>query len=509
MRLFEQEHLSQRKIAEALNISRPTVKEYLDDFQRTGMTYEQAVQLPDDELIRILTKDRRTINHRLQILAAEYEHIGKELTKPKTTLYLLWEEYKQRHPDGFQYTQFCEHFNRWNKNQELWMHQEYSAGDKMFADYAGDTLSYIDRMTGAAVSVEMFVAILPASQRIYAEACMDQKKETFVAANENAFWYYGGVPRAVVPDNLKSAVTKADRYEPEINWYFERFASHYGTVVLPARARKPRDKALVESAVNIVYARIYAKLRNEQFYSLAQLNARIRELLLELNQRLMQRLKQSREERFLEIEKQHLRPLPAQRMHQSQLQMDAKVWFHYHVHLLEDRHFYSVPARYRGMYANIIFDGKNVEIYVNNERIATHRRDRTKNGYTTDPTHMPPTHAWYAEWTPERFLSWAQNIGSETKQFIDAVLNSRKHPEQAFRTCLGVLKQKDTFGAQRLNNACRIAASVGVLTAKKTMDILLRKIDLAQAEQTLPLDPPRHENIRGAEAYVQRRVVNE
>jgi transposase len=312
------------------------------------------------------------------------------------------------------------------------MHIEHKAGDKMFVDYAGDKLAIVDRKTGKERSVEVFVAILGASQLTYAEASFSQKSEDWIRSNERAFIYCGGVTQAIVPDNLKSGVTQSNRYEPGINLMFDDFAGHYQTVILPARVRRPQDKALVENAVNLVYQRIYAPLRNRIFYSLKELNEAIWDILEQHNNTPFQRLKTSRRELFDNIEKQVLKPLPKERYAIKQCK-ELTVQFNYHVELREDRHYYSVPWQLKGKRVRVVYDDRNVAIYCDNVRIIQYKRDRSPNGYTTLHIHMPPHHRFYAQWSPERFIRWAQSIGDDVAEMIQVVLKSREHPEQAFK----------------------------------------------------------------------------
>ncbi len=370
----------------------------------------------------------------------------------------------------------------------------------MFVDYAGDRLVIVDRKTGKEQPVEVFVAILGASQLTYAEASLTQKSEDWIQSNERAFIYCGGVTQAIVPDNLKSGVTCSNRYEPGINVMFDDFAEHYQTVILPARVRRPQDKALVENAVNLVYQRIYAPLRNRIFYSLEELNEAIWDMLEQHNNTPFQRLKISRRELFDKIEKPVLKSLPKERYAIKQCR-ELTVQFNYHVELREDRHYYSVPWQLKGERMRVVYDDRNVAIYYDNIRIVQHKRDRSPNGYTTLHSHMPASHRYYAQWSSERFLKWAQAIGDDVAEIIQVVLKSRKHPEQAFKTCMGILNLVKKHGPDRLNKACVRALGFGFYSYKRIKNILDRGLEEEPLIESRELTVSSHENIRGSQYY--------
>jgi transposase len=380
------------------------------------------------------------------------------------------------------------------------MHIDHKAGDKMFVDYAGNKLSIVERKTGEIIPVEVFVAILGASQLTYAEASRSQRSEDWIRSNENAFLYFGGVTQAIVPDNLKSGVTSSDRYEPGINFMFEDFADHYQTVVLPTRVRKPQDKALVENAVRLVYQRIYAPLRNRTFFSMEELNEAIWTLLERHNNMHFQRLKISRRSLFERIEKEALKPLPNERYAIKKCR-ELTVQFNYHVELREDRHYYSVPWQLKGKRVRVIYDERNVAIYYDNVRIVQHRRDYTPNDYTTLHTHMPANHRYYAKWSSERFIRWARSIGNNVEEVIKKVLNSRKHPEQAFKSCMGILNLVKEYGSERLDKACERALYFGFYSRKRIKNILDRGLEKNTPSEQKELFITSHKNLRGSEYY--------
>lgn len=507
VRLRERCGLSLRKTAQALNLSRPVTNDYYSKCHKHGLTYEIIKDMPDDELLKVLQADATdVIDKRYRRLSGRFHQMAKELKRVGVTRHLLWEEYRQEEPEGYGYSQFCYHFQTWEESQELSMHMEHKAGDKLFVDFAGKKLAITDRETGMSQPVEVFIAILGASNLTYVEAAMTQQKHDFITVNVNTFHYLGGVPRAIVPDCLKSGVTKGDKYEPEINPEYLDFARHYGTTILPARPYKPRDKALVEGAVRIVYSWIYAHLRDRVFYSLDELNRAIRVELEYYNGRKMQRYGQSRRELFDEIEKTALMPLPAQ-VYEIREYKRLKAQFNYHVYLSMDKHYYSVPYRYRGKQIDVLFTASTVELYHNNVRIAFYKRNRFKYGYTTVPEHMPPNHRWRDDWNAEKLIGWGESIGDEVQAVIEAVLLSRQHPEQGYKTCLGILNLAKSFGNARLVKACRRAIDYEQYSYRMIKNILQNNMDVRSEEPTLiETAVPLHENIRGREYYTQEDV---
>ncbi|GFP19701.1 hypothetical protein HKBW3S03_01206 [Candidatus Hakubella thermalkaliphila] len=398
IRLHEEMGLSYRKIARALRISHPIVSQDIAEVKAAGLGYADIKTLSDTKLLELLEK-RRNETERYKKLSERFPYLAQELKKTGVNRLLLWEEYRKECSNGYSYSQFCYHLQVWLNAADVTMHLNHKAGDKAFVDFAGKKLSLVDLKTGEVRPVETFVAILGASQLTYVEAVESQKKENWIKANENALWYFGGVPAALVPDCLKSGVTKGDKYEPDINPEYSDFAQHYHTVILPARPHSAKDKALVENAVNLVYIRIYAPLRDRIFYSLEDLNQAIWELLEGHNKMNFQRLGKSRRQLFEEIEKPALKPLPLER-YELRTFLNLKVQFNYHIELREDRHYYSVPWEYKGKRVQVLYTDRVVEIYHDHLRIAFHKRDRTPHKYTTLREHMPPHHRFYDEWSP-------------------------------------------------------------------------------------------------------------
>lgn len=498
IRLREQAGLSERAISRVLYISRTAVKNYLGAIKTVGLDYAAVKIMDDDQLLDLIEPQGKDQSKRFKELCSKFEYFLKELKRPGVTLQCLWEEYRQENVDGYGYSQFCYHFQQWRKNCKLTMHIDHKAGDKVFVDFTGKHLHLVDKKTGEIHDVEVFVSILGASQLTYVEATLTQQKEDWIKANQNAFLYFGGVPRAIVPDCLKSAVIKGCKYEPSLNPEYMDFARHYQTTILPARPKAPRDKALVEGAVKIVYAWIFARLRNQIFHNLDDLNFAIREELEIYNSKPMQILKVSRKTLFNDIEKDHLTPLPKEYYYIRRFKK-LKVQFNYHVFLNDDKHYFSVPYRYRGKQVTVIYTNTTVELFHKNQRIAFHKRDRTPNGYSTIKNHMPSHHRFVSDWNPQRFINWAEKYGNEVKQVIIYILKSKQHPEQAYKICMGILGLEKRYSKERLNKACKIAIDFHNYSYKGIKNILENGLEDNSVDQYQTL--PVHKNIRGNQYY--------
>lgn len=501
IRLKSELDLSRRKIAEYLSISRPVVAQYLINFKKSGLSWSDVKSLSDDALLEALDCLNRHKNSKYDELSSRFEYFSTELKRTGVKLYLLWEEYKSDKLAFYSYSQFCYHFQIWRNASVLTVHIDHKAGDKMFCDFTGKHLQITDWLTGAKSDVEVFVAVLGASQLTYVEAVASQQKEDWVSVNENALLYFGGVPAAIVPDNLKSAVTKADKYEPDINPTYHDFSQHYGTVTMAARPNKPKDKALAENAVGIVYSWIFAKLRDMTFFSLPDLNKAIHKELENYNNKPMQRLKKSRREIFNELEKNVLKPLPKERYEIRHFEKNKKVAFNYHVHLREDDHYYSVPYKYRTYRVDVIYTVNTVEIYHKGSRIALHKRVKNACGkYSTIPEHRHPKHKWLDNWSPERFTRWAAFQGDSVKEMVEIILNRAEYPEQAFKTCMGLLHLEKKYPSSRVNKACKRALSFEHYSFKGVKNILENGLENYCEQQTL-FPMPLHNNIRGKNYY--------
>lgn len=426
--------------------------------------------------------------------------IHRERPRAGVTLQLLHDEYRQQHPDGYGYTAFCDRYREWLARRGLVMRQVHVAGDAMFVDYSGKRPVIVDPHTGEITHVELFVAVLGASSYTYAEATRTQRGPDWIASHVRALAFFGGVPRAIVCDQLKSGITRSCRYEPEVQRTYEDLASHYGTTVLPARARKPRDKAKVEVAVQVVQRWILACIRNEVFASLERLNERIRELLALLNARVMRSYGKSRAELFASIERPTLAALPASRFEYAEWKR-ARVNIDYHV--VFDEHFYSVPYALVHEEVWVRSTTESIEVLHKGARVASHLRSRQRGRHTTVPAHMPSSHRAHAEWTPSRILGWAESTGPATRTLCDAILRERPHPEQGFRSCLGILRLGKRFGVERLEAACARANRAHARSYRHVESILTKGLDRAVNEDGVTSAKPiTHENVRGPTEYL-------
>jgi transposase len=423
-----------------------------------------------------------------------------ELRRPGVTLALLHIEYLTRHRDGLRYTAFCDRYREWSKRQSPVMRQVHVAGDKLFVDYAGMKAKIVDPQTGEVIEVELFVAVLGASNYTYAEATRTQQVTDFVSSVSRALTFIGGVPRAIVPDQLKSAVTTSCRYDPAIQRTTAELGRHYGSTVLPARPRSPRDKAKVEVGVQIAERWLLARIRNERFTSLGALNARLAELTVDLNGRTMRAYKTSRRELFERLDKPALAPLPAQRFEASTWK-EVGLNIDYHVEF--DHHLYSASHTLLREELWVRATASTVEILHGGDRVASHVRSYVRGGRTTIPDHMPSTHRAHAEWTPTRILGWAEKVGPNTQALCDVILRERHHPEWGFRSCLGLFRLAKKYGDARVEAASRRALYAGARSYRPVKTILEHNLDA----QPLP-EPERpaaagttHENIRGRDYY--------
>ena len=501
LRLKFEQGLSARQAAKTAGMGKTAASEYITGFSSCGLTLAQALDLTDTELAGALSLKRQTVNERYQKLAGQFTHFEKELKRTGVTLQLLWTEYIGRTPEGYSYSHFCHHYDQWQKGQKVSMHIEHKAGDKMYVDFAGSKLSVVNPQTGEITEYEVFVAVLGSSQYSYIEAVASQTKADWVQVNENAMRFFRGVPRAIVPDCLKSAVTTANKYEPVINETFRDFACHYATTILPARALHPKDKALAEGFVRMAYRRIYAPLRDRVFFSLEELNQAIWEQLDKHNQMPFQGRNYSREQLYQEVEINQLKPLPIAHYDLKEY-IIVKVQYNHHVYLKEDKHYYSVPFQLTGKKVLISYSNRLVEIYYDNQRVATHTRNLNPNDYSTNDQHRPANHLYVSEWSPQRFIQWGQKIGPDVKQLIEQVLQGKPHPEQAYRSCMGILSLAKKHTPDEFLKACKKALDTGCITYRFIANTLKNKtFNLAPEEELKQLQIPFHENIRGKEWY--------
>jgi transposase len=499
---LKQEGYSNRKISQMLGLHRETVRRYVSQLEAQGLEYDLLLTQEDTILNTLFEKPKfiKTDAERLLRLQEFFPVMEKELGRVGVDKWNLWTEYKQDQSAGYTYSHFCREYKRWKQNQEVSAHFEYKAGDKVFIDYTGKKLFTVDKLTGEIKSVEVFVAILGFSNFIYVQATASQKKEDFIMAMENALHYFGGVPQGIVTDNLKSAVTKSCKYEPQLNETFESFALHYNTTILPTRAYKPKDKALVEGAVKIAYRRIFFPIRNTTFFSLGELNAEIRKLTQVLNTNNFQGKEHSRETLLSQIERKELKALPVEKYELKNFRWLTVQKFS-HIYLSEDKHYYSVHYKYNGQKVKVAYTNSLVEVYLGYERIAVHHRDRKPSGYSTVKEHMPSSHHFVSQWNPEFFINWANGIGEPTGHFIGKILESKAHPEQGYKSCLGILSFAKKVGKERLNNACSRALCYGDYKYSIIKKILEKGLDKEPVQLEIPCVIPLHENIRGEHYY--------
>jgi len=489
--------LSHRAIAQSCSVSPSTVSEYVTHAKAAGLSWPLPEGLSDKTLDELLFPQRGPASGR-NIPQPDWAEIHKELRRKSVTLSLLWVEYRQEHPAGYGYSQFCHHYRMWAKQLKPMMRQKHKAGEKLFVDYAGQTVPVVDPETGEIWQAEIFVAVLGASNYTYAEAHWSQSLPNWIGAHVRMLAFLGGVPEILVPDNLKAGVKSPHRYEPDLNPTYQDFAQHYGLAVVPARVRKPKDKSKVEVGVQVVERWVLAPLRDRTFFSLAELNRAIWELLAELNNRPMRHLGQSRCELFESLDKPALAPLPTQPYEFARWKK-ARVHIDYHVSF--KKHYYSVPYTLIGKEVDVRATEKTVEIFYRRTRQASHPRCQAQGRYSTQNEHMPPAHQKYSDWSPERFLRWANEIGPHTSQLIAAVLDARRHPQQAYRSCLGILGLAKRYTNDRLEAACRRALPAGIHSYKGIRNILDNKLDQLELDQPPAAPLPAHANIRGETYY--------
>lgn len=482
-------------------VSRNTIKRYLLRFDEGRYTYEAISQMTDHELEMLFgNTDKASSNAKFHALEIQFPELSKQLKRKGMTLLKLWEQYHAQYPDGYRRSQFCHHFHQYVRGSNPVMHLEHKAGDKMYIDFAGDQLAMVNPHTGEEKKVEVFAAILGCSQLTYVEAVYSQKSEDLINVTERAFHYFGGVTAAIVPDNLKSAVTRSSKYEPQINETFADFAEHYGTSVIPARAYRPRDKSLVEGIIKIIYTRIYTSLRQRPYTSLAELNAALWILLEELNNAPLKGRDYSRRQQFEELERAELHPLPAYR-YELKRQLIVTVMKNGHVGLTADKHYYSVPFRFIGKKVKILYTSAQVEVFYRYERIAVHTRNQRKYQYTTVNEHLASAHRYLSDWSADKFIEQAKVIHANVAAYICKVIDGKAHPEQAYKSCSGILSLVRKVGAQRLINACRRADQYNIYNYPIIVQILDKKLDVFSPESEHINTMPDHDNIRGGDYY--------
>jgi transposase len=486
--------LSKRQIAASLNIGRTAVGDYINRATRAGLIWPPGEDQTEAELERLLFPPPPGISPDLRPLP-DWPVLHGELKRPGVTLALLWEEYRAVHRDGYGYSRFCDLYRTWKGKLAPTMRQTHVGGEKMFVDYAGATMEVIDGLTGEIRTAQIFIATLGASSYTYAEATWTQALPNWIGSHTRAFTYFGGVPRQVVPDNLKSGVVKACVYDPEINRTYADMAAHYDTAIVPARPRKPRDKAKVEVGVQVVERWILARLRHRRFFSLAELNQAIHELLEDLNRRETRHLGASRRQLFEALDRPALKRLPAETFQYAEWKQ-RRAGLDYHVEVA--KHYYSVPhalARQK-LWARIT--ERTVEVFHKGKRVAAHMRGSGNRRHTTVAEHMPSSHRRYANWTPERIRRDAAVNGPNTETLIDVILRGKPHPEQGFRSCIGILRLAKTYGSERLETACERALDIGAHSYSSLASILKNNLERRKPGQSPKRAPAiEHPNIRG------------
>lgn len=498
--------LSKRQISKRLGLSRNTLKVYLNRLDSSGLTWEELLALDDAELSQYcyINNDKAPpSDSRYAHLHSKLKEWEKELSNPKVTRQLLWEEYKSDHPEGYGYSQFCYYLSEYMAHKKISAILHHAPGEKLMIDFAGSCLEYIDIESGEVMSCPVLVTVLPYSHLIYCEALSSQGQADFAKGLANAMTYIEGVPQCVLTDNMKSAVKKANRYEPNFTELSNQFAAHYGTTFMATRVRKPKDKASVEGAVRIAYQRIYAKLRHLTFYSLAEINHAIRPVLEQLNKQLFKGKDYSRWDLFLSHEKSYLNQLPSKPFIVKK-QVSAKVQKNYHVILGEDMHQYSVPYTYVGKQVKISYSCDRVEIYHELQRIATHDRRRSRHSYTTDEKHLAPNHRAVYEsrgWDASYFKRQASAIGPQTRIVINRILQSKSFPEQTYNSCLGILRLANKYSPQRLEKASEILADMPKVNYTLVNNILKHGMDKQDQPELKDYKTPEHTNLRGSSAY--------
>lgn len=498
IKLYSQQ-MGKRKIGERLGMSRHTVKQYIDYFHSLKTTKEDVLKLTDFELNKLFHPPKQIIlNDRLKQLHDFFPIMEKQLRRRGMTVSRQFRDFKAQHPEAYGETAFYHYYNQWCKKVNPSMHIEHKVGDKMYVDFAGATLPYVDVDTGEIKQAQVFVAILGWSQYTYVEAMRNQTIEEFIVACENALHYFKGVPLAIVPDNLKSAVFKASKYEPTLNANFKAFTDHYVIAILPARSRKPQDKAHVENMVKISYQNIYTNLPEKEILPLDELNNGIRQHLSKLNDAPLTGKGYSRTDQW-KMELESLHPLAATGYEMLTIKLVTVSKFS-HIYLTEDHHYYSAPYELIGKKLRLEYSHSWVNLYDQYELVASHKRSRTRGGYTTDPLHMPPQHRYVTEWSPSFFLEKAKAIDPIVEHYIGQVLAMKQHPEQAYKACMGILSFAKRAGENRLINACKRANDIGYYNYKAIEDILKKNLDKYEEEPVLsPM--PVHDNIRGRNYY--------
>jgi transposase len=499
LRLALGEELSRRQVSAASGVPLTTVNDYLRRAASAGLKWPLPGELDDAGLEALLYPPAAPSVVTRPV--PDWQRVHKELRRKGVTLQLLWVEYREAHPDGYGYSQFANLYRAWRGTVDVTMRQSHVAGEKLFVDFPGDTVPVWDRRTGeVAMRAELFVAVLGASNYLYAEAFASQELLYWVTAHVHCFEALAGCPAIVVCDNLRSGVTRPHRYEPDVNATFAEMAAWYGVAVIPARAYKPRDKAKAESGVLLAERWIIARLRDRRFYSLAEANAAIAGCVAEINARPFQKLDGSRQLLFEQLDRPALRPLPATR-YEFATWHKARVNIDYHI--AADKHYYSVPCQLARQQVDVRLSAATVEVFHRSRRVASHVRSHVRHGHTTDPAHMPESHRQHAAWTPQRITGWAAKTGPATANLVEKIIASRPHPEQGYRAALGIIRLAGRYGAERAEAACARALALRSYSYRSVESILRTGLDRQPLPGDSPALPPHpaHVNVRGPDYY--------
>jgi transposase len=492
--------LRQRQIARSCAIGQSTVSDYLQWAEAASLHWPEVADWEESRLLAAFGPEAPTERARSRLPLPDFAGLHAELQQHKhLTLQLAWEEYCGAHPEGYRYSRFCELYQRWRRQQEVVLRQEHRAGEKLFVDYAGATIPVQDAQTGELRQAQLFVGVLGASNYTFAEATWSQGLGDWIGSHIRAFEFFGGLPEIVVPDNLKSGVSRSCRYEPGVNLTYEEMAQHYGVAVIPARPYKPRDKAKAEVGVQVVERWILAALRKRTFFSLGELNEAIAELLGRLNERPFRKREGSRKTLFVSLDRPALRPLPAERYQYGDWKT-ARVNIDYHVEF--DQHWYSVPYPLTQQEVEIRATATTIEVFHKGVRVASHSRSHTPHRHTTLDTHRPAAHQRHLEWTPSRVVEWSAKIGSATAQVVERILAGNRHPEQGFRSCLGIIRLGDKYPHARVDAAARRALALNCCSYQSLKSILEHGLEEQTPEsRPEPRPPVDHPNLRGPDYY--------
>lgn len=492
--------LKQRQIARSCSVGQSTVSEYIKAAEAAGLGWPDIADWDEAKLLATLTPAVPMVPARSRLPAPDFPSIHAELQQHKhLTLQLVWEEYRAQNPEGYRYSRFCELYQRWRRQQEVVLRQEHRAGEKLFVDYAGPTIAVKDPSSGEIRQAQLFVAVLGASNYTFAEATWTQGLGDWIGSHIRALEFLGGIPEIIVPDNLKSGVTRTCRYEPGVNLTYEEMAQHYGVAVVPARPRKPRDKAKVEVGVQIVERWILAASRKHTFFSLGAVNEAIAELLAKLNHRPFRKREGTRNTLFESLDRPALRALPADRYQYGEWKT-TRVNIDYHVEV--DHHWYSVPYQLTQQEVETRATASTIEVFHKGIRVASHARSYKPHKHSTVHEHRPRAHQRHLEWTPSRIVEWSVTIGPSTAQLVDRILASNRHPEQGFRSCLGILRLGSKYSHTRVEAAAKRALLLNVCSYQSLKSILEHGLDTQDPQPPDDPQPPiDHPNLRGPDYY--------